>query len=70
MRIAIIQFPGSNCERETMLAVKRAGMEPVNFYGMNQRKISGLCRVILLSAVFLMKIVRVQVIAALIPSCK
>ncbi|TAK73051.1 MAG: phosphoribosylformylglycinamidine synthase I [Gammaproteobacteria bacterium] len=31
MRIAIIQFPGSNCERETMLAVRRAGMEPVEF---------------------------------------
>lgn len=31
MKIAIIQFPGSNCERETMLAVKRAGMEPVEF---------------------------------------
>ncbi len=31
MRIAVVQFPGSNCERETMLAVKRAGMEPVEF---------------------------------------
>jgi phosphoribosylformylglycinamidine synthase I len=31
MRIAIVQFPGSNCERETMLAVKRAGMEPIEF---------------------------------------
>lgn len=31
MKIAIIQFPGSNCERETMLAVKRAGMEPEEF---------------------------------------
>lgn len=31
MRIGIIQFPGSNCERETMLAVQRAGMEPVEF---------------------------------------
>lgn len=31
MQIAIIQFPGSNCERETMMAVKRAGMEPVEF---------------------------------------
>ncbi len=31
MKIAIIQFPGSNCERETMLAVQRAGMEPVPF---------------------------------------
>lgn len=27
MRIGILQFPGSNCERETELAVKRAGME-------------------------------------------
>ncbi len=31
MQIGIIQFPGSNCERETMLAVKRAGMQPVEF---------------------------------------
>lgn len=31
MRIAVIQFPGSNCERESMRAVKRAGMEPVEF---------------------------------------
>jgi phosphoribosylformylglycinamidine synthase len=31
MKIAIVQFPGSNCERETMLAVKRAGMEPIEF---------------------------------------
>lgn len=31
IKIAIIQFPGSNCERETMLAVKRAGMEPIEF---------------------------------------
>ncbi|MDA8561754.1 phosphoribosylformylglycinamidine synthase I [Gammaproteobacteria bacterium] len=31
MRIAIIQFPGSNCERETILAVKRSGMQPEEF---------------------------------------
>src|SRR5579872_2514139 len=31
MNIAIVQFPGSNCERETMLAVKRAGMQPIEF---------------------------------------
>jgi phosphoribosylformylglycinamidine synthase len=31
MKVAIIQFPGSNCERETALAVKRAGMEPIEF---------------------------------------
>ena len=26
MKIGILQFPGSNCERETILAVERAGM--------------------------------------------
>ena len=31
MKIAIIQFPGSNCERESALAIKRSGMEPVEF---------------------------------------
>lgn len=31
IRIGLIQFPGSNCERETALAVKRAGMEAVEF---------------------------------------
>ncbi|RUR11337.1 phosphoribosylformylglycinamidine synthase I [Legionella sp. km772] len=31
MRIAIIQFPGSTCTRETSLAVARAGMVPVSF---------------------------------------
>ncbi|MFQ6673650.1 MAG: phosphoribosylformylglycinamidine synthase subunit PurQ, partial [Fidelibacterota bacterium] len=31
MKIAIVQFPGSNCERESTLAVKRAGMKPVEF---------------------------------------
>jgi phosphoribosylformylglycinamidine synthase I len=31
MRIGIIQFPGSNCERETILAVRRGEMEPVEF---------------------------------------
>ncbi len=31
MRIAIIQFPGSNCERETAMAVRRAGMQPEDF---------------------------------------
>jgi phosphoribosylformylglycinamidine synthase len=31
MKVAIIQFPGSNCERETILAIRRAGMEPIEF---------------------------------------
>lgn len=29
MRVGVIQFPGTNCERETSMAVKRAGMEAV-----------------------------------------
>jgi phosphoribosylformylglycinamidine synthase subunit PurQ / glutaminase len=31
MHIAVVQFPGSNCEHETLLAVKRAGMIPLEF---------------------------------------
>lgn len=31
IKIAIIQFPGSNTERETVLAVERANMQPVEF---------------------------------------
>lgn len=31
MKIAVIQFPGANCERETMLAIQRAEMVPVPF---------------------------------------
>lgn len=30
-RIAIVQFPGTNTERETILALRRAGLEPVEF---------------------------------------
>lgn len=30
-RIAVIEFPGTNCERETAQAVRRAGMEPEIF---------------------------------------
>jgi phosphoribosylformylglycinamidine synthase len=32
MNIAVIQFPGSNCERETKLALKRSGLTPVDFF--------------------------------------
>lgn len=31
IKIGLILFPGSNCERETALALKRVGMEPVEF---------------------------------------
>lgn len=31
MDIAIVQFPGSNCERETIQAIRRVGMNPIPF---------------------------------------
>lgn len=31
MKIAVIQFPGSNCERETKLAIERCGMQAYDF---------------------------------------
>ena len=31
IRIAIIEFPGTNCERESAQAVRRAGMDAVMF---------------------------------------
>ena len=30
-RIAVIEFPGTNCERETARAIQRADMEPIRF---------------------------------------
>lgn len=30
-RIAVMEFPGTNCERETFRAVQKAGMEPIRF---------------------------------------
>ena len=29
--IAVIQFPGSNTERETLMACRRVGLNPVEF---------------------------------------
>ena len=31
IKIAVVQFPGTNTERETFMAVRRAGMEPMEF---------------------------------------
>ena len=31
IKVAIVQFPGSTCEREAMSAIQRSGMEPVSF---------------------------------------
>lgn len=30
--IGLIQFPGSNCERETQMAIERSGMQPKNIF--------------------------------------
>jgi phosphoribosylformylglycinamidine synthase I len=32
MKIAVVQFPGSNCERETRLAIERIGLEPMDCF--------------------------------------
>src|SRR3990167_6762176 len=40
MKIAIIQFPGSNCESESIRAIKQAGMEPREFlWNQNQAEL-------------------------------
>ncbi|MCS5639811.1 MAG: phosphoribosylformylglycinamidine synthase subunit PurQ, partial [Candidatus Marinimicrobia bacterium] len=31
LKIAIIQFPGSNTERETLMACRRVGLNPIEF---------------------------------------
>ena len=38
IKIAIVQFPGTNTERETFMAVRRSGMEPVEFLWNNDYK--------------------------------
>jgi len=43
IKIAVIIFPGSNTERETIMAVKRAGMEPIEFLWNNDYKIIENC---------------------------
>ncbi len=47
MDIAIIQFPGSNCERETALAVQRAGMRPQPYLWNDARALDGFAGYIL-----------------------
>lgn len=43
VKIAVIIFPGTNTERETFMAVRRAGMEPVEFLWNNDYKILEKC---------------------------
>jgi len=39
IKIAVIIFPGTNTERETFMAIRRAGMEPVEFLWNNDYKV-------------------------------
>ncbi|MBU0528184.1 phosphoribosylformylglycinamidine synthase I [bacterium] len=43
MKIAVVQFPGTNTERETFMAVRRAGMEPIEFLWNNNYKLLEYC---------------------------
>ena len=43
IKIAVIIFPGTNTERETYLAIQRAGMEPIEFLWNNDYKILAEC---------------------------
>jgi phosphoribosylformylglycinamidine synthase len=43
IKIAVIIFPGTNTERETFMAVRRTGMEPVEFLWNNDYKILENC---------------------------
>lgn len=71
MKIGIIQFPGSNCERETMLAVKRAGMEPVEFlWNDSAQKLKSLDGYIIVGGFSYEDRSRAGVIAALDPVMK
>lgn len=68
MRIGIVQFPGSNCERETALAVKRAGMEPVEFlWNENREKLRELSGFIIVGGFSYEDRSRAGIIAALDP---
>jgi phosphoribosylformylglycinamidine synthase len=68
MRIAVIQFPGSNCERETMLAIKRAGMEPVEFlWNESKEKLSDMSGFVIVGGFSYEDRSRAGIIAALDP---
>lgn len=43
VKIAVIVFPGTNTERETFMAIRRAGMEPVEFLWNNDYTILEKC---------------------------
>jgi len=71
MKIAIIQFPGSNCERETKLAVQRAGMIPVEFlWNESALKLSDMDGYILVGGFSYEDRSRAGIIAALDPVMK
>lgn len=68
IRIGLIQFPGSNCERETGLAVKRAGMEPIDFlWNENPQKLQSMDGYIIVGGFSYEDRARAGIIAALDP---
>ena len=68
MQIAVVQFPGSNCERETMLAIKRAGMEPVEFlWNESSEKLRGMAGFVIVGGFSYEDRSRAGIIAALDP---
>lgn len=71
VKIGIIQFPGSNTERETMMACQRAGMEPVEFlWNMPKDNLSSLDGYIIVGGFSYEDRSRAGVIAALDPIIK
>ena len=51
--IGIIQFPGSNTERETIMACNRVGMNPIEFlWNEDPKNLSNLAKISLNSQVF------------------
>lgn len=68
IRLALILFPGSNCERETALAVRRSGMEPIEFlWNEDKAKLASMDGFILIGGFSYEDRSRAGIIAALDP---
>ncbi len=71
IKIGIIQFPGSNTERETFMACNRAGMQPIEFlWNHNPKKLSTLGGYVIVGGFSYEDRSRAGVIAALDPIMK
>ena len=71
INIGIIQFPGSNTERETIMACNRVGMNPIEFlWNENPKNLSNLNGYIIVGGFSYEDRSRAGVIAALEPIMK